>query len=210
MGCDIHLFVERLIDGKWCHVPAPECWDNDKLELVASAAEVPSWARSWFSDRNYNLFSWLAGVRDYGEKNTPLAKPRGVPGNASLEVRRERRRWGVDGHSGSRFTVAELQAGLVGLVVRYSGQVDESTYLKWKASGEAFPDSWCQSSSASEQILELDYLNGKRAKSGRHTGVWCNWSVPAGVAFQRFEKLVSVLAQIDAPHNVRIVFWFDN
>ncbi len=210
MGCDIHLFVERLVDGKWCHVPAPDRWDNDKLALVASAAEVPSWARSWFGDRNYNLFSWLAGVRNDGGKNTPLAKPRGVPRNASIEVRRERRRWGVDAHSASRFTVAELQAGLVGLVVRYSGQVDEMTYLSWKVSKADFPDSWFGSSSGHDPVPELAYLNGERARAGRKTAVVCHWSLPAERCFQRFASLVAELAKLGEPDSVRIVFWFDN
>lgn len=58
MGCDIHLFVERKIKGS-----------NDRFENTAFCGE--------FSDRNYNMFAFLADVRNYDRiKHMPL---RGLP-----------------------------------------------------------------------------------------------------------------------------------
>lgn len=62
MGCDIHMWVERLEnDGKWHLVPD---------------AKV-------YSHRNYGLFGWLADVRGWGP---PIAAPRGWPEDLSPEL----------------------------------------------------------------------------------------------------------------------------
>lgn len=56
MGCDVHCHFEIKVDGEWLHYSAPHI------------------------DRNYQLFSKMAGVR--GEE-TPIAKPRGLPQDAT-------------------------------------------------------------------------------------------------------------------------------
>jgi hypothetical protein len=61
MGCDIHAHVElKLADGRWHHWNAPHI------------------------NRNYLLFTKLAGVRDYGEGIQPFAQPRGLPKDITL------------------------------------------------------------------------------------------------------------------------------
>lgn len=62
MGCDIHLHTEVKINGVWHHMGAPS---------------VP---------RNYRLFAKMAGVRGI---ETPIAEPRGLPGDATLLTRRD-------------------------------------------------------------------------------------------------------------------------
>lgn len=85
MGCDIHTFVEVQKNGKWEAVPNPAgckpCWmGEDGWELYGLYS---GWV---YEDRNYTLFSALAGVRNrYGV--TPFGYPRGIPDDASPQVR---------------------------------------------------------------------------------------------------------------------------
>lgn len=62
MGCDIHLYFEQKKDGKWRRI------EIDKLL-------VPD-------NRNYQLFGFLAGVRDY--IITPQFAERGIPEDTSM------------------------------------------------------------------------------------------------------------------------------
>lgn len=96
MGCDIHMFAEKKQDGLYQEVTAVPAYD----------------------DRNYALFGWLAGVRNYSAV-TPLSEPRGLPENASLDVRESLNKWSCDAHSTSWFTVDEL------LAIDYSRHVED-------------------------------------------------------------------------------------
>lgn len=90
MGCDIHTYVERRDEGgTWLRVDWPGADDGP------------------FDWRSYNVFGFLADVRNYSVV-PPLAAPRGLPEDASTEVCREWDHWESDGFSCSWFTVAEL------------------------------------------------------------------------------------------------------
>lgn len=84
MGCDIHCFVEKKIDGVW--------------QSVGEEEDV------W---RSYTLFGALASVRrEYpGISKEPL----GFPADASSEVRTEYKTWDCDAHSASHMTLEELE-----------------------------------------------------------------------------------------------------
>lgn len=84
MGCDIHLHVEIKVGGKWLHYNAPDI------------------------DRNYRLFTKMAGVRARDNEINPIAQPRGLPPDASETTQWEAKRWELDGHSHSYLTSAEL------------------------------------------------------------------------------------------------------
>ena len=58
MGCDIHVQAERKVNGKWQEVPG-----------------------NFFDWRGYNVFAFLAGVRNYSAI-TPIAELRGLPDDA--------------------------------------------------------------------------------------------------------------------------------
>lgn len=65
MGCDIHAFAEKKIEGGYVHVHLhPPLFD-------------------W---RWYGLFAFLAGVRNYSAV-TPIAQPRGLPKDLSSGIR---------------------------------------------------------------------------------------------------------------------------
>jgi len=103
MGCDIHLYKEKCVDGKWTTADewtAYDCGDDDK------GIEV-SW-KNRFSDRNYQLFGLLsAGVR---EEHKFSFAPRGLPFDACAEIAKMSERYGVDGHSHSYLFLHELKA----------------------------------------------------------------------------------------------------
>lgn len=84
MGCDIHTRAERKIDGKWQVIPGL----------------VP------FDWRNYGMFAFLAGVRNYSAI-TPLSEPRGLPDDCDYQE--DEGRWLGD-HSYSWLSVEELSA----------------------------------------------------------------------------------------------------
>lgn len=65
MGCDIHLHFERKNkDGSWDKIHIDSCLLPD--------------------DRNYDIFAFLAGVRNFGENPyVPIFPERGIPVDCS-------------------------------------------------------------------------------------------------------------------------------
>lgn len=99
MGCDIHIYVERV---------ARYVGTDDEQSAICLMHEDVC-----YDDRNYRLFSWLAGVRQYAEPGEsdyiePLSQPRGLPADLSPGVKRSIDNWGADLHSKTWFTLKEL------------------------------------------------------------------------------------------------------
>lgn len=88
MGCDVHVHLEVKIKGKWRHWSAP------------------------YVSRNYQLFARMAGVRNAtGEYHVePIARPRGLPADATFETKFDHNHMGVDAHSASWLSGAEVEA----------------------------------------------------------------------------------------------------
>jgi hypothetical protein len=113
MGCDIHFYVERHVDGAW---QSADTWEKSKYADEDSDALSVDYEKAFYNDRNYNLFSILADVRNgrgfagvkTGEGFNPIAPPRGVPEDACPEYRALQEAYGCDGHSHSYVTLAEL------------------------------------------------------------------------------------------------------
>lgn len=103
MGCDIHLFVEAQNDeGKWYSL---DVW---KQEEDCPCLQVGYHDR-WYTDRDYQLFTILAGVRNYDNSKT-IRKPRGIAFDLSTPVGNLIIYEAGDGHSHSHFTLLELEA----------------------------------------------------------------------------------------------------
>lgn len=85
MGCDIHGHVEFKKDGVWHN------WSTVDI------------------DRNYDLFAKMANVRNDGTVE-PVADPRGVPMDISMEVAMDINQWDCDGHSHSWLSGPEMEA----------------------------------------------------------------------------------------------------
>lgn len=114
MGCDIHSMAEIRWgdDGVWEAV-TEALWASDyfRPNEPVSYNNVP-YRHEPFDARNYYLFAFLAGVRNYGDHITPLDEPRGMPLDASSGWKDEVTGWGGDIHSLSWFDHGELLASL--------------------------------------------------------------------------------------------------
>lgn len=95
MGCDIHFYVEASIDGEW---RSADHWDDSEGFLQA---RYP-----FYEGRNYSLFGELAGVRGYDKE--PIDDPRGLPDDASPEVRKAAQQWGNDVFSHTWLLLEEI------------------------------------------------------------------------------------------------------
>lgn len=102
MGCDIHSFAEKKTDSGYEPVD-----------------QHP------FSKRNHEVFGFLADVRNYSAV-TPISTPRGLPGDVSAYVRDKYRSFGMDAHTPSWLSVAELAA------FNYDAETDEGVRMTWR------------------------------------------------------------------------------
>ena len=125
MGCDIHSYVEYRdkATGQWkmVRIYVPYRWEPERLDLVEP-----------YNGRNYDLFSMLADVRGSA---TPIAEPRGIPQDASDEVRREYESVEDWVHTPSWLTLAELR---VASKDKKTYDKEERSYLKGLINGIDF------------------------------------------------------------------------
>jgi hypothetical protein len=113
VGCDIHLYVERRVDGVWTSC---DTWTDDKYDEGEVKRKVVEYQNSFWCGHNYNLFAILANVRNgYGFAGFPtgegfqvISEPRGLPSDCCELIRTASDEYGVDGHSHSYHTLAQL------------------------------------------------------------------------------------------------------
>lgn len=84
MGCDIHAHTEIKVNGRWEHYAAPRI------------------------QRDYTLFSLIAGVRRHRDDERIITLPRGLPLDASTTTRIESEHIDTDGHSHSWLNLEEM------------------------------------------------------------------------------------------------------
>ena len=110
MGCDIHMRVEvRKGPGQpWEMIEPKTPSDLEDERVHLRDYDLCEKAPHIITNRWYELFAKLAGVRNYDEC-IPISKPRGVPVDASKDWQYEVSFWGLDGHSHSWLTLRELQ-----------------------------------------------------------------------------------------------------
>lgn len=192
MGCDIHTYKEKFVDGRWQTADEWVPYDNEEKTL-----EVP-YKKHAYTGRNYNLFGLLAGVRN--REGTLTLAPRGIPFDVSPEVQAANESWDADGHSHSYLYLHELRS-LRSLVrertIPVSGmkRKDQVAALEASiASGAPNYDllyPYCQGTTDQDQIefrieLPMDYMVGKD-----------------------LDEMIAAFDGIDG-ENHRLVFWFDN
>ncbi len=193
MGCDIHLYKEKQIEGMWVTADEWEAYDYGDDE---KGFEVP-WKKR-FTERNYQLFGLLAsGVRC----EHPFSfEPRGLPFNLCKEIRAESEKWEGDEHGTSYLYLHELKDMLAFLetqTIRIKGMKHRDGLEKLLASISSGAPQWdllfpyCQWSSAKEyEDFEID--------------------VPA--TFYVGHSLQSIIDSFEGINgdNHRVVFFFDN
>ena len=106
MGCDIHVLTEKYNKNKgWINVDDwrinPYYGDN---EYETEKYEI----KTCYDNRNYELFTVLANVRNYYNNIVCIKEPKGIPNDISEESNNYIENWGEDGHSHSWYTLKEL------------------------------------------------------------------------------------------------------
>ena len=161
MGCDIHDYIETRDDsgawtafGNWSDQAAKYYEEGEKPEEPI-VLDTPYKERV-YGDRNYELFSILADVRngygfagvDTGDGFVPISAPRGLPEDVTQLVRDVSESWGVDAHSHSWFTLDEILEYDWTQTTKRRGWVTLAEYHQWsrwkKSHGEP-PSEWCGS-----------------------------------------------------------------
>jgi hypothetical protein len=211
MGCDIHVYTEKRNDkDHWVNVDLwrlNEYYNPYDPEYAYSGSQLI--INSCYTGRDYTLFSALADVRS-GSDDTPVfSQPRGLPDDVSDIVRFESDRYGVDGHSHSYATLAELedwvnQQGTQHItawvsaadaeLLRTQGQIPSAAFRS-RPSAMAFSENsqWVQAS-WEESFNALDnFLHQVSAAARDVFWVWGDRQLSD-----------------EQKQAFRVVFWFDN
>jgi hypothetical protein len=193
MGCDIHMFVERRIDGRW--VEAADYIEECNL-------------------RCYDTFAILAGVRN-GVHGTfvPIAPPRGLPDDASETVKAELAEWGCDAHSVSHHTLRQLLEYDWRQGCPKFGVISWAQFERFVASGVP-PEVYC-ADYGGPNVRVVSHADGLAILADPHaerpSDVRAEWVASAASAAGYFHDVVIPwLKTLGAEDDVRIVFWFDN
>lgn len=231
MGCDIHLYVERLENGKWIFC--------DTWETEDGYTSVP-YEKQFYNGRNYNLFAILADVRngrgfagvETGTGFHPIHDLRGIPENASPEVQAVADQWDTDGHSRSWATVEELMAFDWTQKTTLIGWLDGWSFAEWenwkRGRGES-PKEWCGgvSGGSIRHISEDQMRKEIMAIRGEGRRIWDvekEIQTKLGQTYCRSEwtqfyyqctgsflgETLPKLWRLGKPSEVRIVYFFDN
>lgn len=205
MGCDIHLIVQVYDGTKWI------TRDDDGLD---------------YSERNYQAFSILAGVR---KDLTPISPEKGYPKDIVLDSRRhpdvdyEGYEGTVDGHwlgehSISWHTLLDLVNFDWQQEHTSKGYIAASDYTEWAKTRQR-PSTYCGWSSGT-LYTEEEFLATDGSYEGKGGGckqlVQVTWKTTyaecAGYFYNTFyQNLLNLAAEEGILYrNIRIVFGFDS
>lgn len=218
MGCDIHMHVEyknyKFIgydgDNKPQYVKEWACGDYFKINPYYttnnSAGEKLYSLVGFCNDRNYELFSILADVRNYGGTDY-ISEPRGLPADVTKEVKEDADNWGDDGHSHSYMTLKELidfQKDIKPL--KRKGMISPEAQKALDERGTP-PEFWCQGTNMEgwdwrewedENTVLLPLIEALKQRADELYVIYSFlWEGNPKEAYEKSE-------------DIRIVFWFDN
>jgi len=220
MGCDIHMMVEKRIDGEWTEIDPgrePCWWCSDPGTKGTGTKDSCCWCRGsgdqrreWFDGRNYPLFGILAGVRDYSVD--PISEPRGLPDDLSSGT-------GLSGadHSYSWFSLREILDYDWEQAYTYNRVVDPANYVVWKHQGT--PKKSCSravgaimgvvSHAEMEKVIK-DPSNFEEFPETRYYTEVTWTKTYREVAKYFFEDCINKLVELGDPEDIRIIFGFDS
>ena len=206
MGCDIHIRAEVKKGKNWQAVGPvfKSSWSSEEGKLISEP----------YSSRNYELFSFLAGVRNrFGI--TPIAEPKGWPKDMSEELKKDLEDdWNSDGHSASWFTLKELEDADWDTTVRHGGVVpaDVYEYLKYvKEKPKAYSQGISGTNIVQLDQAEWDALPWQQKTNGTRYHVYMWWEDSMKELAEWFyTNTLPALRNLGEPDKVRIVFCFDN
>jgi len=195
MGCDIHIYTEKKVNGKWINIdPLKFGYQTDNFdERIVSQT---------YHGRNYELFGFLAQVRSLQENGF---EAKGFPSDASKQVKDSFKEWGCDAHTPSYLTLKELRKNLDKTVsksalfsVEQKKKVDKSIERGYPDWDSIYP---CCEWSSDTSLVKFNY------------------NIPMNYIFKEFvETTIDHLNDYTwesktSKHDeksVRVVFWFDN
>lgn len=200
MGCDIHLIVQTFNGHRWI------TRHDDNLE---------------YDERNYQVFSILAGVR--GDL-TPIAPQKGLPKDVTLQRDQDGYDTLVDGHwlgehSSSWHTLLDLVNFDWQQEHTSKGYIAASDYAEWAKTRER-PSMYCGAAFGPTMYTETEFLATDMSYEG--VGWRCNtlvqvkWTTTykecAGYFYNTFYDNLLKLADAEdiRYRNIRIVFGFDS
>lgn len=195
MGCDIHLYREKQVKGKWL---AADKWQKSEYAEEGEDNIVVRYEDQFFHDRNYQLFGLLAkGVRSEHDLSFIA---RGLPLDACEEIQACAEDWGIDGHNHSYLYLHELKS-IAALAesakITVSGMKDAEELKAFRESIASESPNW-------------DLLWPYCGWTGSPGYVEFEQEVPASLYFGgALKKIISGFDGIDGD-NHRIVFFFDN
>ena len=215
MGCDIHMYLEKKVDGKWVSAD-PITKDKEGWFEINREDRI-------YHDRNYLLFSVLAGVREPLPGVWQKYEVKGFPDDADPLLCKVYEQWGEDAHTASHLTLKDLQAvdwTKTGVILSFDvteRQKGIYEYFKnealMKKSGEPYlidPNMYNTIKDAWTSILEY-------VMEPKHDPVLVKIYalVPLYLVCDEFYHIISKLEKIAATGNltedeIRLVFWFDN
>jgi hypothetical protein len=235
MGCDIHLYVEKRVDGKWI---AADKWTPDEADDGRLCAD---YASRFYSGRNYDLFAILADVRNghgfagvkTGSGFNVISPPKGIPQDCCAEIRQCVGYWDTDGHSHSWLTVDELLSFDWTQKTKHAGVVCGPILEKWNRWDRhhgAGPSEYCGQTFGKNQVhltdAELSAKVKEVAANWRNLGdnfdavmekqlgnhyAECEWEETYAKSVGPFlSGTLPRLYRLGKPDDVRIVFFFDN
>jgi hypothetical protein len=221
MGCDIHVYVEKRVDGQWRAA--------DKYSDEDGIGPDVSYDDRVYVGRNYRLFSVLAGVRKH-DMLPVIAEPRDLPEDVSPEVRAASDSWGVDGHSHSWLTLRELLDFDWTQECTFSTTVTGQEFARWSRydRGQKNEPDWSFGSRGGPGIVtvpmaEMDARLAALTPQARwadhpeweRLNVPITWEQPVARSVGSFLsetvfRLVQLAGGVAHADDLRIVFWFDN
>ena len=192
MGCDIHMYVEKKRNGKWMNA-------QSVLKLYEdSPPDVPH-SDSFYSDRNYEVFGFIAGVR---REDLQYFEAKGFPKDACAEVKALYEDWGCDAHTPSYLTLGELQEAQTNCkerTIKESGMMDKKQWAMMQKEIKKKEPNWSK---------RFPYC----AETTCENYVPFELNVPIAEVF-KLDKWTWKLKGYDfscGDAELRIVFWFDN
>lgn len=210
MGCDIHVCCEyrprvtKRINNQWI---------EQKLNWRSMDVFFKNIENEWeplpiYSDRCYDLFGTLAGVRNYADCLT-IDSPRGVPSDACAETLKEYNLMREDAHSCSWFTLYELcewfnKYGRI----KYQGYLTAIESAKVLADDGYIPDVIYESN---EDDATLIFTQWTHRNTALEEFINCIKKRAEDFYFIYPYNFTNPSADtIDRMKDIRVVFWFDN
>lgn len=183
MGADIHLWVEKRCGNAWTF--ANQYW----LENFESESWI-DWDAP-YTERNYFLFSILAGVRNHNNPLTPILPVRGTPIDVSEIGARIIQEWGADAHTHSWFSTKELLSYPWNEIVNLRGFVKTFDAIQWK-NHQNPPSSWLYEP-WNDYVTQLDWHQSKASLCGGFV-----------------DDFLPKMPNYGSIEETRVVFFFDN